>query len=326
MTVADKSLSVSDKSANICENLVSDRPIPPDFHLSVPRLTTIAFLLTPDYALMSLAAAVEPLRAANHLAGRYLYRCLLYSTTGGYLASTSGGGFETLPLAEVGNPDLALVVAGGNPMLYEDPPLTRALRGLVQRRVKLGGISGGAAILARAGLMAGRRFTVHWAHIDALAEHAPDLLIAAALYAMTNLGLMPGGGDALGLSGPAFWIAIVAHLILGTLMAFGVGLYAPSLILLSLLGLNPIAAFPIMMGACGFLMPVTSLSFIRSERIDLRVVIGLALGGIPAVLLAAFVVKSLDVATLRWGVVVVVLYAAAALLWSAARPRPVTAT
>ncbi|HRH20476.1 MAG TPA: permease [Brevundimonas sp.] len=152
------------------------------------------------------------------------------------------------------------------------------------------------------------------------------LLVAAGLYAMTNLGLMPGGGDALGLSGPAFWIAIVAHLILGTLMAFGVGLYAPSLILLSLLGLNPIAAFPIMMGACGFLMPVTSLSFIRSERIDLRVVIGLALGGIPAVLLAAFVVKSLDVATLRWGVVVVVLYAAAALLWSAARPRPVTAT
>lgn len=152
------------------------------------------------------------------------------------------------------------------------------------------------------------------------------LLVAAGLYAMTNLGLMPGGGEALGLSGPAFWIAIVAHLILGTLMAFGVGLYAPSLILLSLLGLNPIAAFPIMMGACGFLMPVTSLSFIRSERIDLRVVIGLALGGIPAVLLAAFVVKSLDVATLRWGVVVVVLYAAAALLWSAARPRPVTAT
>jgi uncharacterized membrane protein YfcA len=152
------------------------------------------------------------------------------------------------------------------------------------------------------------------------------LLVAAGLYAMTNLGLMPGGGEALGLSGPGFWIAIVAHLILGTLMAFGVGLYAPSLILLSLLGLNPIAAFPIMMGACGFLMPVTSLSFIRSERIDLRVVIGLALGGIPAVLLAAFVVKSLDVATLRWGVVVVVLYAAAALLWSAARPRPVTAT
>jgi uncharacterized membrane protein YfcA len=150
------------------------------------------------------------------------------------------------------------------------------------------------------------------------------LLIAAALYAMTNLGLMPGGGEALGLTGPAFWTAIGAHLVLGALMTFGIGLYAPSLILLSLMGMNPIAAFPIMMGACGFLMPVASLSFIRSERIDLRVVLGLALGGIPAVLLAAFVVKSLDVETLRWGVVVVVLYAAATLLWSALRPSAPT--
>lgn len=151
------------------------------------------------------------------------------------------------------------------------------------------------------------------------------LLIAAALYAAANLDLMPGGGEALGLSGPAFWLAIAAHLVLGALMTFGIGLYAPSLILLSLMGLNPIAAFPIMMGACGFLMPVASLSFIRSERIDLRVVLGLALGGIPAVLLAAYVVKSLDVEILRWGVVVVVLYAAATLLWSAFRPKPAAA-
>lgn len=147
------------------------------------------------------------------------------------------------------------------------------------------------------------------------------LLIAAALYSAANLDLMPGGGEALGLTGLAFWAAIAVHLILGALMTFGIGLYAPSLIILSLMGLNPIAAFPIMMGACGFLMPVASLSFIRSDRIDLRVVLGLALGGIPAVLLAAYVVKSLDVEILRWGVVIVVLYAAATLLWSAFRPR-----
>lgn len=151
------------------------------------------------------------------------------------------------------------------------------------------------------------------------------LLIAAALYAAANLDLMPGGGEALSLSGSAFWIAVGAHLILGALMTFGIGLYAPSLILLSIMGLNPIAAFPIMMGACGFLMPVASLSFIRSNRIDLGVVLGLAVGGIPAVLLAAYVVKSLDVEILRWGVVVVVLYAAATLLWSAVRPKPAAA-
>jgi uncharacterized membrane protein YfcA len=146
------------------------------------------------------------------------------------------------------------------------------------------------------------------------------LLVAAALYAMANLGLMPGGGDALSLDGPLALLAIVAHFAMGALMAFGIGLYAPSLVLLSLLGLNPAAAFPIMMGACAFLMPVSGLRFVRTDRIDLRVVLGLALGGVPAVLLAAFVVKSLPLHALRWGVVVVVLYSAALLLRSAARP------
>ena len=132
--------------------------------------------------------------------------------------------------------------------------------------------------------------------------------------------MMPGGGDALALRGALFAIAVGVHFILGTLMAFGIGLYAPSLVLLSLLGLNPVAAFPIMMGACAFLMPVSGMSFMRTGRIDLRVVLGLAIGGVPAVLLAAFVVKSLPLQTLRWGVVVVVLYAAALLLRAASRP------
>lgn len=145
------------------------------------------------------------------------------------------------------------------------------------------------------------------------------LLIAAGLYALTNLGWMPGGGAALSLTPGLFAVAVIAHFIMGALMAFGIGLYAPSLILLSLLGLNPTAAFPIMMGACAFLMPVSSLRFVRAERIDLRVVLGLAIGGVPLVLLAALVVKSLPLTTLRWGVVVVVLYAAALLLRSAFR-------
>jgi uncharacterized membrane protein YfcA len=107
-------------------------------------------------------------------------------------------------------------------------------------------------------------------------------------------------------------------------MAFGIGLYAPSLILLSLLGLDPRLAFPIMASACAFLMPTTGFRYIRSERIDLRVVIGITLGGIPAVLLAAFVVKEMPIEPLRWVVVVVVLYAAALLLRSAARREPVS--
>ncbi|HEY0230867.1 MAG TPA: sulfite exporter TauE/SafE family protein [Dokdonella sp.] len=146
------------------------------------------------------------------------------------------------------------------------------------------------------------------------------MLVAAVLYALSNLDLLPMGGDALGLHGHVFALALAAHFLLGALMTFGIGLYAPSLILLSLMGLNPTAAFPIMMGACAFLMPVSGLRFVRSERVDLRVVLGLAIGGIPAVLLAAYVVKSLPLATLRWGVVGVVLYAAVLLLREALRP------
>jgi uncharacterized membrane protein YfcA len=114
-------------------------------------------------------------------------------------------------------------------------------------------------------------------------------------------------------------IAIAVHFLLGALMAFGIGLYAPSLILLSLLGLDPRLAFPIMASACAFLMPTTGFSFMKSKRIDMRLAIGMAIGGIPAVLLAAFVVKEMPIVWLRWGVVVVVLYAAFLLLRSAFR-------
>ncbi len=149
------------------------------------------------------------------------------------------------------------------------------------------------------------------------------LMIAAALYAMKNLGFMPNGGAALALPLGLFVLAVAAHFVMGGLMSFGIGLYAPSLIVLSLMGLNPTAAFPIMMGACAFLMPVASFRFIRAERIDLRIVVGLAVGGVPAVLLAALVVKSAPLTAIRWGVVVVVLYAAAMLLRSAWRDTAV---
>lgn len=143
------------------------------------------------------------------------------------------------------------------------------------------------------------------------------LLIAAALYAMSNLELFPIGGSATALPLAAMAVAVAVHFLLGALMAFGIGLYAPSLILLSLLGLDPRLAFPIMASACAFLMPATGFSFVKSSRIDLRVVLGLAIGGIPATIVAALIVKELDIVLLRWGVVVVVLYASFLLLRSA---------
>jgi uncharacterized membrane protein YfcA len=86
------------------------------------------------------------------------------------------------------------------------------------------------------------------------------------------------------------------------------------MIMISLMGMNPTAAFPIMMGSCAFLMPVASMQFVRKAKYHLRSAVGLAIGGIPAVLIAALIVRSLPLAYVRWLVVVVVLYAALTLL------------
>jgi|SRR5579872_647535 len=157
------------------------------------------------------------------------------------------------------------------------------------------------------------------------------LTTAALLFMAKNLGWLPGSGPgsidgtALGLQGPWLALAVGANFVLGALMTVGVGLYAPCLILVSLLGMNPRAAFPIMMGACAFLMPVAGARFVRAGRYNLQAALGLTLGGIPGVLIAALIVKSLPLNWLGWLVVVVVLYAAALMLRSA-RQDQVTAT
>ena len=140
------------------------------------------------------------------------------------------------------------------------------------------------------------------------------LAVAAILFVLANLKMIPGGGTELALRGSSLAIGVAVNFLLGALMTLGVGLYAPCLILVSVLGLNPIAAFPIMMGSCAFLMPVAGLRFIAARRYDLPAAFGLALGGLPGVLIAAFIVKQLPLVWLRWLVVVVVLYAAVAML------------
>ena len=147
------------------------------------------------------------------------------------------------------------------------------------------------------------------------------LLVAAALFVAKNTGGLPGGGDALGLRGSVLAFAVAVSYLLGALMMLGIGLYAPCLIMVSLLGMNPLAAFPIMMGSCAFLMPIGGERFVRAGRYDRSAALALCLGGIPGVLIAALIVKSLPLVWLRWLVVVVVLYAAAQMLRSAARGR-----
>jgi uncharacterized membrane protein YfcA len=149
-----------------------------------------------------------------------------------------------------------------------------------------------------------------------------SLMCAAILYLASNLHWMPGGGEALGLNGTRLIIAVSVNFLLGALMMLGVGLYAPCLILVSLLGMSPLAAFPIMMGSCGLLMPVGGARFVRSGRYNLGAALGLALGGIPGVLVAAYIVRSLPVVWLRWLVLAVVVYAALQMLRSARAEGP----
>ena len=143
------------------------------------------------------------------------------------------------------------------------------------------------------------------------------LLVAATLFLLQIYDIAPGGGEALALAGPRLAIGLGVNFFLGALMELGVGLYGPCLILVSLLGMNPQAAFPIMMGSCAFLMPIGSLQLIRPGRFSLRAILGLGLGGVPAVLIAALIVKSMELRYLRWLVVVVVVYAALSMLRSA---------
>ncbi len=176
----------------------------------------------------------------------------------------------------------------------------------------------GAAV---AGAWLGAGVVSRWSRARVQRGMGSALLAAAGLMLMTQLGLVPLGGEAVGLSGVRLAVAVGVNFVLGALMTLGIGLYAPCMILVSLLGMDPKVAFPIMMGSCAFLMPVGSVRFIREGRYALSAAVGLALGGLPAVLLAAYVVRSLPLGAVRWLVIVVVVYTAVALLRTAQRER-----
>jgi uncharacterized membrane protein YfcA len=130
----------------------------------------------------------------------------------------------------------------------------------------------------------------------------------AGFFLVKQLQWMPGGGELSGLTGAKLAFAVAVNAVLGALMTLGIGMYAPCMILVALLGMNPKVAYPIMMGSCAFLLPVCGVRFIRKERYNLKAALGLAIGGIPGVLAAAFVVKELPLEWVRWLVIVVAVY------------------
>ena len=149
------------------------------------------------------------------------------------------------------------------------------------------------------------------------------LLGFVVILLVQGLNAAPTGSTLLQLTGPRLVIGVLGNFALGALMTLGVGLYAPCMILVSLLGMNKVTAFPIMMGSCAFLMPLASVRFVRTGGYLPRAMIGMMVAGIPAVLIAAFIVKTLSVSALNWLVIVVVTYTAVSLLRAARRERQV---
>lgn len=144
------------------------------------------------------------------------------------------------------------------------------------------------------------------------------LLGAAVLMVISLSGTGPAPGEALGLTGGKLAIAVGCSVVLGALMMLGIGFYAPCLIMISLLGMDPRASYPIMMGSCAFLMPSGSTQFIRKGSYDLRTAIAFLIGGPLAVLIAAPLVDAIPLLYLRILVLVVVFYTAIRMLRAAA--------
>ena len=158
------------------------------------------------------------------------------------------------------------------------------------------------------GAFSGARWVSGWSRLTIQRGLAIALLITAVIMTLRQLEFFPPGGEALGLTGMALMAAVVANAFIGSLASLGIGNYAPCMAVVSLLGMSPTAAFPIMMGSAALILPAAATGFLASKRFDRRTAIALAIGGIPGVLVAAFIVKSLPLDTVRWLVIVVLTY------------------
>jgi len=181
----------------------------------------------------------------------------------------------------------------------------------------------GAAVL---GAWLGAGVVCRWPKRKVQFGMGAALLAAATFMFMRQMSLFPAGSEEIGVRGLKLILALGGNFFLGALMTLGIGLYAPCMILVSLLGMSERTAFPIMMGSCAFLMPVGSLRFIREQAYSFRNAIGLAIGGVVGSYVAGKFFETLDIRTVRWLVIVVVLYTAVTMLISAASEKPESAT
>ncbi len=155
------------------------------------------FLLIDDFALMSFASAIEPLRAANILAGRTLYDWVTIGVGREKAVASLGLPVQTQHIVGANlDLDTLIVCAAGNPAEFADAATLQWLRRLARRGVRIGGVSGGPFILARAGLLDGYRCTIHWEHVPAFRESFPQLALRRSLYVIDRDRLTCAGGIA----------------------------------------------------------------------------------------------------------------------------------
>ncbi|CAM3431723.1 MULTISPECIES: sulfite exporter TauE/SafE family protein [Erysipelothrix] len=145
---------------------------------------------------------------------------------------------------------------------------------------------------------------------------ATGLIIAGGLIVAGKVGLYPAGGTATGLSGFKLVLLGVLSFVYGAVNNIGIGSYALTSATVYALGMSPLVAFPIMMGACTFSVPIGSMQFIKLDSYSRKITLFAAIFGSLGVLVAVFVVQSLDVALLQWVVVAVVLFSATQMILS----------
>lgn len=190
-----------------------------------------------------------------------------------------------------------------------------ALGGLIDKLTLVSMVLAGGV-----GAWYGTGIVVHWPRRTIQRAMAIALVVTAGFMTLRMLMSLSLDDGTTGFTGVALAIAVIASLIIGSLTSLGIGNYAPTMAVTYLLGMNQRAVFPIMAASAALILPAAAIRFYKSGRFDKRVATGLTLGGIPGVLVAVYVVKSLPLDAVRWIVVAVLLYTAATLYRASQEP------
>lgn len=168
--------------------------------LPAARPETIGFLLVPKFSMMAFTATIEPLRMANRMSGKELYRWSLYTIDGKPIRASNGillmPDASLADAADVKRPDAIVVCAGIDVQIFNDKPTFAALRRMERQGVDIGAVCTGSHVLARAGLLDGHRCTIHWENLDSFTEAFPDIEVSTDLFEIDRNRFTCCGGTA----------------------------------------------------------------------------------------------------------------------------------